>query len=406
MGNIMKNGNAMTVKNSVVEKNRLYLFSTLALCEFGGNFINSLQGVLLTDFINFYHLESVSQGLAGTFQSVGGLIACLSILFLAGRVKKQYGLLFAGCCMVAGPVLIGLKPSFAIFLMCYTLMGIGYGSWGAFGTSMVSSLYNNDPKYTGITKAMFGLAGLIAPIVLRFFRGHLEWNQVAIVDGCLFGFVLMLYVIALLVTRKYNLIEEEKGQTLDLGYAKHFFAQRRNVLLLISIFAYQSFQSCLAAWMIRYSEFTLNSAQAGTLMLSTFWIGISVARLTLPRMKISPAKVLAYGCLITTGAMLIGIACRSIPIWFVCIAIAGFSSGASIPFTFHLCVKWNPGSLIPSTFISVTLSSGPMITAPITAAFASANLSSGLLVITAYALLSGASMIPVVIEERKPAKGI
>ncbi len=371
---------------------------------FAVNFAGSAQGVLLSSYIDFYGLRSASQGLISTAQSIGCVLICVVILVLAGRVRRHdLVLILVSACMVS-MLLLGAKPAFFVLLMIYALFGVGYAGLSNVNSSLTSELFGSGPVAMGLLHAAFGLGGLAGPLLLQFLLtgAGLEWNIVCI---CVSGAVLIIlgyYAVALKFSKPMLLQLNEKQEKVTFSGIKSFLGDRRCILLLVAAFGYMAFQNGVNIWIARYTNIELGAEELGALTLSLFWVGNTVARLAVPRLRLSTETVFSAGCLLSAALFALGLLTESPVIMLICVVLCGIFSGASIPQLYSLGCKWtSQGSLIPTSIVAVTLFLSSMITAPLTAKAASFGMVYGMLTIAVYAFIGGAAMLPIEVARRK-----
>ncbi len=386
-----------------MEKRRFFV--SLCLLQFAGNFANSLQGVLLSSYIEEYGLQSTTQGMMGTFASVGCFFSAFLVLLLAGKIKRQHFVIFSGVFMSAALLFISSKPQFIVFLILHFLIGVGYASNSNLCSSLVNSLTGNSGKAMGILHAAFGLGGLLAPIILNACLESISWNFAAFVDGIVVAAIYINYVFTLKASRNITATLAEKRENITSEDVKKYFSNKKNAFLLLGTFGYQGFQYGIAVWIARYSDMNLSVAGYGALILSSFWIGTAAARIIVPNIKLPTETLFSFGCFVSAATLLLGVAAGQTWLMFICIILSGFASGASVPQTYQLGAVWNEGrSLLSGSTSSLVMYSAQAITAPITAYCATDDITGGLTAIIIYALIGGFAMLPPALRELKGQK--
>ena len=99
----------------------------IMLLMFVGAVCTSTQGILLTDFIEEYNLESSRQGLMSAFQSVGMLLALFLIGAFLGKTRKVNILTFSAFLIPFVFFILTHKPPFAVLLASYGVYGFAFG---------------------------------------------------------------------------------------------------------------------------------------------------------------------------------------------------------------------------------------------------------------------------------------
>lgn len=376
-------------------------FSAVCLLMFAGNVANSMQGILLSTYIDHYGLESASQGLMGTIQSIGSVLICFVVLWLAGKTKRYHVMIYSACALCIPVLLISTKPPFALLLLSYFFIGTGYTSTSTLASSLTSEIYKGNGAAMGMLHGALGIGGLVAPVLLQAVLDRTgEWRWVCMVDFAIVFAVLIYYLAALRISRDElaNLKEGGSDNRIRLEDLKVFFSKKSNILLLLSALGYAGFQLGVGTWTPRFADIELNAGSMGATMVSLFWIGTTVARLTITHIKKHTEILFSLGCLISAVALGIGLLADNAVVMLICIAIAGVSSGAAVPQLYHMgCTNNSGNSLIPTTILVLTMSTSFVITSPLTAALTDYGITCGMVAIAVYAFIGGIAMLPLAI---------
>ena len=368
---------------------------------FAANFANSAQGVLLSNYIEYYDLIPSQQGLMGMFQSIGSILICLGLVFAAGRIKRSYILLFSAAVLFAAMLVIGFKPFFFLLLFMYLVIGLGYASASNVSSSLTSEMFKGSSSAMGMLHAVFGIGGLIAPIVLNSALDKMPWNYVCFLDAAIILIVLIVYIISLNAASETIGSLKEYGNHIKTENLRKFFTERKNILLLIATFGYMAFQNGINVWIVRFSQVELEAGSLSAVILSVFWVGNTLARLIVPRLKVKTEKMFSLGCLVSAFAFGTGILLKNPVVMIVCIAVCGITSGASIPQIYHMACVWNNmNSLLPTSVCGITLFVSTLVTSPITASLTSFGLNAGMISIFIYVLIAAIVMFPLVLKNR------
>lgn len=382
-------------------KNKPFFFAAICLLMFAANFANSAQGVLLTDLIDHYGLVSAQQGLMSTVQSAGSMATAVFIVLLAGRMKRPLLLIISACLVAIPACLMSLSPVFPVLLLFYILFGMGHCSASSVSSSLTSGLYPGSAAAMGVTHAVFGLGGLIGPLILKALRnGGVTWNTVMLVVGIAGIVALIIYLISFFHTRTVRAGLPEQRQAVSGKDLCAFFCNKRNILLLIGVFGYSAFQNGVNVWIVRYTAIGLHADVLSAIMLSVFWASMAVARLTVPRIRLSTEVLICAGCFATAGFMAVGVAAGNAVVLLICVVLCGYTSGAAIPQFYHLGCTWNSSqNLLATAAVGIALYLSWTSTAPITAAVAGINLNGAMLLVAAYAVIGGTAMLPLCLRK-------
>ena len=381
-------------------------FAAVCLVMFTVSFGNAMQGVLLTDFIDFYKLNGASQGFISVAQSVGCLIISVSLIFIAGKVRRSTCLMFLCAAMGVSLSLAGTKVPFAALLVLYVLFGIGYAGGSNVGSSLSSELFTGSAAAMGVAHACNGIGGLLGPVVLRRARLQLPWTSVCFLHGGIILAVFVFYLVNERTSQKVIGSLQEKGNRITRRDVLHFLSKRRNLLLMTAGFGYMAFQNGLVVWTTRYADIVMNVGRKGAYLLTGFWIGTTAARLLVTRLKIRTERLFAAGNLCAAAVFFLGGISRDFRVMMVCMSAAGFASGASMPQIYHMGCTWNTeNSLLPTSVLAITMFASSIITAPVTASAASKSLPLGMLTVFVYIAVSGAALVPVAFRRSVKAGG-
>ena len=378
---------------------KIHYFSAICLLMFADNVANSLQGILLSDYIDHYSLISTSQGMMSMFQSIGSVLICLAALIIAGRIRSSSFLIYSISALCIPVALITLKPPFFVLLVLYFFIGSGYISVSNFSTSLTSELYPGNSFAVGILHGVLGLGGLAAPLMLRQFRNRLSWNMVCAADAAILFAIAAYYLTARRICRPMlQEVESVKvGEKIKVKDVRSFLSHPCNLLLMISSIGYAGFQFGITTWIVRYAEKELHAASAGALMMSMFWVGTAVARLTITRLKIRPVITMGIGCLMAGVLVIFGVTCHSARVMVPLMLISGLCSGAAVPLFYYQGCQWYSGnSLLPTSILALSMCVAAMVFAPVTATVAAAGLSKGMICIAVYTVIGGLVMFPVI----------
>jgi len=382
---------------------RGFLFTGLCLLMFTANLINAAQGVLLSDLIGYYELESVSQGLMSTFQGLGSVCSILLILLLAGKVQRHVLLRASGVLLAFSLLFAAFRLPYFLVVAGFFLFGIGMASTSNLTSALSASLYPAAPSKMGLLHAALGAGGLLGPLVFQSMKRAApeNWNLVFLFCCALGLVVLGLYLL-------FSRNAAQAAPALQAGRdaihgpdLRRFFSKRQNLLLLLATVLYAAFQNGVNVWITRYMEVELSGFALAALTLSLFWCGIAAARLIIPRLPVAAEKLLFYGCILSALLLGAGMLLGDPLLMTILTAVSGFVSGAAIPQFYYLSTERNrEKTLLASTAVSLAIFFGQMAGAPLTALFADLGLPFALLSISGYALFAALALLPLILERK------
>lgn len=381
----------------------LYFFA-ICLVQFFSQFANTTQGALLSSHISFYSLESASQGLINTAQSIGGVLVTLILIFLSGRISNHRIILFSVALECVALALMSFSPSLWVMLLFYIAFGMGFGSLSSVCASQASLLFPGKISFMGLMHSCFGLGGLLGPFVhsalLLSLGGKWNWVYVPVAVAALLVTLIFAFSGKSCGTALDTLeTDQQKAGLKDVGV---FFKSKLNLLLLLGMFGYSAMQNGYNVWIIRFFENKLNAPGLAPAMLSLFWAGNTIARFVVPRLPIRPERSLCTGCILAFASTIAGAVSGNAVIMAVCTCITGIVSGASFPQFYHLVCQWNPHhTLMASSITTIIVYASWTLTSPITAYFNGNGLwTLGMIMVGAYAFIGGCAMLPTALKKQ------
>ena len=345
---------------------RKYLIGVLILV-FTASFCANTQGVFLTDFINSYGLESSSQGLVSSFQSIGNIIALLLIIIYLSRIKKSSLLMVFA---VVAPLIffcLGLKPPFVILLLLYGFYGLCFALVDSVSSSTMADIYpEQSANKMNLLQASFGLGGLCGPFILQIILNTgIVWNKVLFVVA---GFALVVTVIFVYSSRpmmKSKEIKYGKKEAIKLADVKDYFLTKKKLLLILSLFLFGMLQVGMMIWMPRFIGEYLGAPKFAAISLSLYWLGITIARFLLAKIKFDQVRILSIGLILSGVFLSFGILIGNSTVMILLCAVMGFCQGPVLPNALSLSCSWTRNSSLGSSIILFCLYTGNMLTAPL-----------------------------------------
>ena len=289
-------------------------------------------GVMLSSYIDFYHLTSASQGLPGSMESIGLLSSIVLCGLLLVVMKKHNALLLVSALMPVSLVLIGLQPPFPVLCGAYVLFGLAYGCMDSLSSSLISDLYPADsPRIMGYVRAVFGLGGLLLPVVMTaMLHAGLSWNRVLFIMG----------ICGLLLILTYFLLGHRTLDPAQISSPRDSFSPRNILTFLrtpgaIGVFlfclCYGGHQIGLTVWIIRYITTYMSATSLGEYALTLFWGGAFFSRLILPGLIHSHRIHVVYGNILAAVLLTAGLLTRSGLVLCILMPFVGFAEGSTIP---------------------------------------------------------------------------
>ena len=192
---MQKNGNLRALR--IITLAILLLTCGMAICY-------NVIGVTMTPLVNHFALEgSTKSGLMNTFTNIGSLLVLITIPLFQGRVHKLFLIIAGSVLQVATLVLTGISGSFPMLLFAMAVFGAGNNLADNCTNSYIVDLYpENNAKYLSMLHAAFGIAGMLAPVLLTPMLNHSSWRITYFVCAGVFAAISGVFI--LLALKNYK----------------------------------------------------------------------------------------------------------------------------------------------------------------------------------------------------------
>lgn len=319
------------------KRNRFFYTAAIYLMMFTASVCTTTQGVMLTQYIEYYGLKSFEQGLMSAFQSGGNLVALFLLGVLLRRLKKRDILMITAVMIPCIFMMFGMKPPLYIFLAGYFVYGVVFGFLDSLASSTMVDLYpDNSSLYMNVLHGIYGLGGLAGPLLLRSWSlMGFEWNELLMVTGIMAAAVFVVYCLAAFFSKKMttgNMMEEK----ITIKHVADFLKDKRKRGLFCCAFLYGAHQIGITVWMTRYISDYLKKPVFGAIVLSVFWVCVAAARLIFPRFKWKNETALCCGHFISGLAVFTGVLFGNGLIMVICTGISGLAEGMILPLTLDM----------------------------------------------------------------------
>ena len=331
---------------------------------------SGILAVLLSDIINNYSLVGTREGLMNSMISMGALTALLVTIVFLGRLKKIHIIIFFGIFTSMMLIVQSAPMPFAVFLLSCFVMGFGYGTADSSQSAFLADLNRgNTAKHMGALHGIFGIGGVLTPIVLHELLKSFQWRTIYVMVGVVSLILVVQFAVVTRYMRSKVAVASRIEPKLTLAGIKEFFESRYSLYLLLCIFFGAAAQSGIIVWIIRYVSLSINSPEISAICLSIFWVTSTVSRFCSPILPVKPSQTVALGAFISAITWTVAIVINQ-PI-IICIAcgITGLASGSCIPMTLSEGAMINPEKTGLSTSILMMSKTVGQILSPIIVAF-------------------------------------
>jgi fucose permease len=207
-----------------VSKTSWALFFT-CICMFALGLSDNIRGPLFPELINFFGVSNSVGSLSFAMASTAGLLGTLCSTLLLRKIHLDKLLAFSIFMMGFGLLVIGLAPSFELFIFGTVIFGFTLGTMPVAQNLLIAE--NVDRKYQ--TKALsglhsiYGFSSLLAPYVAAhsapFFQKHApEWNLLTDWRSGYFvtaatSFLMFLALMSTKADPRFDYVKPEKSNT-------------------------------------------------------------------------------------------------------------------------------------------------------------------------------------------------
>ncbi len=331
---------------------------------------SGILAVLLSDIIESYSLSGTREGLMSSMISIGALVALIATILCQGKFKKTQIIIVGGFLASATLLAKSIPMPFTMFLIACFVMGFGHGTADSCQSSFLADLNpGNTSRHMGFLHGIFGIGGVLTPILLQRLLKQFEWRTIYGIVGvaCMLLIAQFAFVTHHMKTRVS--VASRIEPRLTPADVKAFFRNKFYVYLLCCIFFGAAAQSGIIVWTIRYVFVTFNNPEIAAVCLSVFWIATTISRFCAPLLPLQTSQIMAWGAFISAATWAVALAIN-LPL-AMCIAcgITGLASGSCIPMSLSEGAAINPEETGFSTSILMIFKTIAQILSPIIVAF-------------------------------------
>lgn len=306
-------------------------------------------GVLIPGMRAFYRIDAVTISWLFICSVAGYLGASFNNGLLMAKLGERRFLLLSLAIFVLGSGLFSLRPPFALFLCCGTLLGFGVGMIDAGLNAYIASLPKNVTLLNYL-HAFYGAGALLGPLVASTLLAlQFGWNATYLTW---LGLALLIFLGLWFAFKQQMQTKEpvETGSGLGGSLLLGTLRLRGVWLAAFFLFFYVGTEVSLGNW--GYSFLTI--ARSGPVLFSAwiisgYWCGLMLGRLTLANF----APRLGVRRLVTL--CLSGVALGVLIAWFVPgiwgaaigLCLVGFAEGPLFPTIIALMPQLVSARLLP-----------------------------------------------------------
>lgn len=306
-------------------------------------------GVLIPSIRLHYGVDKATIGLLFLFQTVGYLLAAFNSGLLVERLGNRRFLVLGVASFLLGVGALSLMPQFIVILIMMLPLGFGVAIIDAGLNTYIASMPRNAALLNYL-HAFYGIGALLGPVIASTILAvRWGWNSVYIVW---IGMSLVLLIGFQLVFKKQNISQREDAETGPRGNV--LVAALSAPIVWIAAFfmlIYVGAEVSVGSWTYSFltEERDVPILLAGW-MVSGYWIGLTLGRLTLARVTLwIGSERLILGCLlgVVIGALFVWL----LPVYAISalgLGLIGFCFGPIYPTTIALISNKVSSRILPS----------------------------------------------------------
>ncbi len=320
------------------------VFTAVALLMvFGYSLCYNILNVTMNPIITTFSLEGTSQGYVSSMMNLGSIISLIVLPMLQGRIQKFYLITIAAVLQIITLAITGLSENFSLLLFANLLLGAGYNATDSCINSYFVDLYPDNPGAMGLLHGMFGVGGLITPILVTAIMNRSGWRSSYYVFAAIFVVITIMFVLIGGRRHRSVTVNTHTESRLSMKMLREYFGTRHNLYILIASLLCASGQLGLIGWAVRYIYVRFGEAASdmGTASVSAYWICCTACRLISPRLPFDRRKMPVIGALTAGIVHMLGILIANPIALVIGSGLNGLLSGLCIPSLISLAAIGN-----------------------------------------------------------------
>lgn len=266
-------------------------------------------GTIIPKLQDHYHVNDLSTGLV-FLASTSGYFTMALVTEICNRNLGVRGVGIMGAAsMTIAFLTINMRPPFSIFIFCYFLSGLGFGSLDASFNGWMGGLVDSN-QLMGILHGCYGIGCLLSPpIITKLIERHTNpwrWSDYYLVLACLAALCLILIAYAFrhetpakfkfqVILKAARRRLEEKADDTDVESERTLVESESGDVSLsdamrskpvwffaVIMFVYLGGEVAFGAWMVTFcTRIKKLSYSVSSYMATSFWTGLTAGRICL-----------------------------------------------------------------------------------------------------------------------------
>ncbi|KAL0960048.1 hypothetical protein HGRIS_011696 [Hohenbuehelia grisea] len=291
-------------------------FATLCWTLFLAGWNDGSTGPLLPRIQSVYNINYAIVALLFVFACIGFISGAFLNMPLSERLGFGKVIVLGSVMQMAAYCLQAPALPFPVFVLAYSINGVGLAMQDAQANGYVASLKNNAEAKMGILHAAYGAGAFAAPLAATQFAQLPHWSFHYLVSlGIAVSNTLLLIAVFRLKTQDECLAEigiepGEKG-TSEHSQFRQILGLKTVHLLAFFILVYVGVEVTIGGWIVTFIINVRNGGPSSGYISSGFFGGLMVGRVALlwVNKKVGERRVLFLYCLLAIGLELV--------VWFV-----------------------------------------------------------------------------------------
>lgn len=321
--------------------------------------------------MSWYQIDSGTQGLLLTLQSVGGAATSLALMLKGDRLNKLHVIGWGLAILSAGCLAMGLGPQFEFLVLLAPICGCGYACVDVMVNGVLADVYP-DRKETllSIVHAVYGVGAMCAPALVALIvdpGSAGTFNRPFLLNGLVAACVLLFYIACARPVRAVSPYRNLK-RAQDAGPGtRELFGTRTAWILLAAAILYFSFQIGVSAWLPTFGleqgiPYETSSLAASGFFAGSLGMGFSSAILL---RKMSARSLFGWFGISSAACMAVAVLAPSPAVLMTMVVASGFCQGAGVSTLVIVLVNAFPQMSAAASAVQVTGANIGAISAPV-----------------------------------------
>ncbi|PPQ73193.1 hypothetical protein CVT26_014798 [Gymnopilus dilepis] len=261
----------------------------LALCWtlFLEGWNDGSTGPLLPRLQNVYHADLTIISLIFVFACLGFILGVLANIPLTDKLGFGKTIVLGSICQLVGYAIQSSAPPFPVFVMAYTINGVGLALQNAQANGFVGTLKSQPESKMGMLHAAYGLGAFASPLVATQFARLPRWSFHFLVS---LGIAISNTVILICVfklqkqddcMREAGETVVERTQTMEDNTFRQVMRTRVVHIFAVFILVYVGVEVTMGGWVVTYIIDVRGGGPSAGYISSGFFGGLTVGRLAL-----------------------------------------------------------------------------------------------------------------------------